>query len=532
MIRTADPATPALGLAAAGAACAVAGPLVSVVDGSAPPAFTAWPLLAVLALLPVAVSAFFLLRGRSTTAAAALVPAGVFAVGRFLIDLQILRDPVLATRPELLRPDSLSGPEPVFGAWLLLAGHVLTCAAGVVALTRVDREGGRAERFGLPAAAGVVAAVGLFMAPYRSSDAFIPAGGPLDAPPLPFAGGLLVLLAAPVTAVLAASSGDPDTRRGGLLGTAAALVALGAPGLATASALDRVDVAPGPFLVLAAAVALVWSTTDKKERDLALPGRGRLHVIAAALGVATGASAALGALLDHLAVPEGVTQPTDYAARLLWPAAVAVALLGLLPRARPAFAVATATVPLAAGLALDAAFNATRVPFVEPAAGVWWTALAVVLAAAAAITAALAGAVERDEEGASRVPPPLPLVAACLTAALLAVGAFALPVLRAPDYAPITAFGLRVGSWGLLIALLAVLAAAGLALVSRPGPGAALLLGAACVTATRALEYPFSESRAAATTPGPGLWLALATTAALLVGATAEAARARRAVRG
>ncbi|QTR01459.1 hypothetical protein J7S33_18855, partial [Saccharothrix algeriensis] len=86
----------------------------------------------------------------------------------------------------------------------------------------------------------------------------------------------------------------------------------------------------------------------------------------------------------------------------------------------------------------------------------------------------------------------------------------------APGYAPITAFGLRVGSWGLLIGLLAVLAAIGVALLSRPARGAALLLGAACVTATRALEYPLSESRAAGTAPGPGLWLALATTAALL----------------
>lgn len=531
MTRTADLTSPAhtrlrlaVGLAAAGGLCGAVGPAISVVDGSAPPAYTAWPLLAVLALLPAAVSGYFLRRGREITAAAVLVPAGVFAVGRFLIDLQVVRDPLVAARPELFRPDSLVPPTPTAGAWLLLAGHALALAAGVVAAGRADQDGDRSQRFGLPTTAGVVAAVGLFSAPYSSTDAFIPAAGPLDAPPLPLLGGLLVLLAVPVLAVLAASTGDPEARRGGLLGIAAVLVALAVPGLATAIAVDKVDVAPGPFLVLAAAAALAWSTTDKKEHDLELPGRRRLHLIAASLGVATGVAAALGALVDHLHVP-GVAAPTDYAARLLWPAAIAVTLLALLPKARPAFIVATATVPLAAGPALDAALNATRVPSVEPAAGVWFTALAVLLAAAAAVAAALAGAVERDEEGVERATPPLPLLAAGLVAGLLALGAFALPVLKAPDFVPITAFGLRVGSWGLLIALVTVLGAVWLALVSRPGRGAALLLGAACVTATRALEYPLSESRVAGTAPGPGLWLALATTAALLIAAVARTSR-------
>ncbi|MBM7812788.1 hypothetical protein [Saccharothrix algeriensis] len=533
MIRTADPAPPvstklrlALGLAVAGALCGAVGPAVGVVDGSAPPAFTAWPLLAVLALLPAGVAALFLARREEATAAAALVPAGVVAVGRFALDLQVLADPLLAARPELFRPASLVPPSPAPGLWLLLAGHVLALAAGALAAARTDPDGGgRAEGFGLPAAAGVLAAVGLVMAPVSSADAFIPAGGPLDAPPLPLVGGLLVALAVPVLAVLAASSGDPGTRRGGLLGTAAVLVALAVPGLATSAAVDRVGVAPGPFLVLGAAAALVWSTTARKEHDLALPGRRRLHVIAASLGLATAASAAAGALADHLVLPAGLPAPTDYGARLLWPAALAVALTAPAPRTRPALVAALAAVPLAAGLALDAAFNATRVPAVEPGAGVWFTALAVLLASATAVAAALAGAVERDEEGVARTPPPLPLVGAGLVAALTALGAFALPVLTAPGYAPITAFGLRVGSWGLLIGLLAVLAAIGVALLSRPARGAALLLGAACVTATRALEYPLSESRAAGTAPGPGLWLALATTAALLVAAGVRATR-------
>ena len=107
----------------------------------------------------------------------------------------------------------------------------------------------------------------------------------------------------------------------------------------------------------------------------------------------------------------------------------------------------------------------------------------------------------------------LPLIAATLIAVLLAFGAFALPVLRAPDYVPIGAFGLRVGSFGLLVALLTVVIAALVALKARPGRGAALLLGAAVVTAVRAWEYPLTAARAAEAAPGPGLWLAAAATA-------------------
>ncbi|NUS65268.1 MAG: hypothetical protein HOQ46_16645, partial [Saccharothrix sp.] len=137
MIRTAEPVstTPtrlraAVVVAAAGALLTAAGPAVGVVDGSAPPAFTAWPLLALLALLPTALAAVFLARGQDLTAAAALVAPAVFAVGRLLDDLQLLADPVNASRPELFRPTSLHPPGPAAGLWLLLAGHVLLVAAG------------------------------------------------------------------------------------------------------------------------------------------------------------------------------------------------------------------------------------------------------------------------------------------------------------------------------------------------------------------------------------------------------------------
>ncbi|WP_367134997.1 hypothetical protein [Saccharothrix sp. HUAS TT1] len=547
MIRTAEPgsATPtrlraAVGVAAVGSLLSALAPVIGVVDASAPPAFTAWPLLAPLALLPAALAASFLLRGQELVAAATLVAPAVFAVGRLLNDLQLAVDPLDAFRPELFRPASLDPPTPTAGTWLLLAGHLLVIAAGVLAARGAGPDV-RSERasFVLPAVAGAVAGIGLFTAPLTSTDALIPARGTLESPTLPMLGGLVLTLAAPLLAVLAASATTDEARRGGLLGLSAALLALALPPVVTALAVDGVGLAVGPLLVLAAAVALALprrATEDRTtgdratgERDVALPGQRRLHTTAAVLGLVAAGAAVLGATTDQLVLPAGLPSPTDYAARLLWPAAIALTVLSVAllanAAARPAFTVAAATVPLAAGGALDTVFAAAEVAAVEPGPGAWLTIAAVVAAAAAAVTAGLAGAVERDEVGVAEAEPPLPLVAAVLIAALLAVGAFALPVLRAPGFVPIGAFGLRVGSLGLLVALVTVVAAAVVALKARPNRGAALLLGAAVVTGVRALEHPLTAARAAEAAPGPGLWLAAAATVALLVSAALRTAR-------
>ncbi|MER5269043.1 hypothetical protein ABTZ99_43825 [Actinosynnema sp. NPDC002837] len=542
MMRTAEPVSPirtrlrtAVGAALAGSLLTAVAPAVGVVDGSAPPAFTSWPLLALLAVLPTALAAFFLSRGQELTAAAALVAPAVFALGRLLADLQLLVDPVDAARPELMRAASLDPPEPVLGLWLLPAGHVLLIAAGALATfgTEPDVRSERAS-FALPATAGIVAGIGLFTAPFTSSDALIPARGTVDSPTLPMVGGLVLTLAAPALAVLAASATTHEARRGGLLGLAAVLLGAAVPPIATAFSVDAVGPAVGPFLVLAAAVALAWpqravKDDDAEGHDVELPGQRRLHVIAGAFGLVAAATAAVGASTDHLVLPDGFPPPADYAARLLWPAAIATGVLAaaLLAKAavRPAFTVAVVTIPLSAAGALDAVFTATQVDVVGPGVGVWFTAGSVVAAAVAAVTAALAGAVERDEVGTATTEPPLPLIAATLIAALLAVGAFSLPVLRAPDYVAIGAFGLRVGSFGLLVALITVVVAAVVALRARPGRGAALLLGAAVVTAVRAWEYPLTAARAAEAAPGPGLWLAAAATAAFVVAGALRTAR-------
>ncbi|MFC7617827.1 hypothetical protein ACFQV2_34900 [Actinokineospora soli] len=150
------------------------------------------------------------------------------------------------------------------------------------------------------------------------------------------------------------------------------------------------------------------------------------------------------------------------------------------------------------------------------------------LACATAVTAAVAGGAERDDVDLTERRYPLPVAAAAAVGALLAVGAWGLPVLTAPDLvAPGVWSGFRFASWGLLLGLGAVVAAAALAPASRPERGAALLLGAAALLGVRALEYPLTAARAAEGAPGQGLWLALAALAAFVV-AAATAVSARR----
>jgi hypothetical protein len=116
-------------------------------------------------------------------------------------------------------------------------------------------------------------------------------------------------------------------------------------------------------------------------------------------------------------------------------------------------------------------------------------------------------------------------------AALLAFGAFGLPVLQATGY---TAAGLwsnfRFASWGLLFGLVAIVAAALLAPMCRPRRATALLLGAAGVALLRVLQLPLNRSMAQNSSAGPGFLLALACLVALVLaaGVAAWLATARR----
>lgn len=540
----------AFGLAAAGALLAATAPIVGVVAGNTAPAYTSWPLLLVLALLPAALAAACLARNQPAVAASVLAVTAIFTPGRLLIDLQILADTTYTTRPELFRPANLTPLTPGTGLWLLVAAHVLTLAAGLLAATATatdaattdpgDTDPTSTRRFlGLVVTAGAIAAIGLFMAPITSSDPLVPTGGPFDAPALAMIGGLLLAIAAPIAGVLAASNPVAENRRGGLLAIAAALAAIALPPFAAGLFADRLGVSIGSVLLLLAAAAHAVlaqvlgresAPDDTEPHAVELPGLRRLHVTAGVLGLLAAASALGGVLVPQLVVPDGLALPVGYGERLLWPALIIVAVLSAVLVAnagavRPAFTVALAALPLAAGAALDSVYAATQVGSIKPGNGVWFTVLSVVLAIAAAITAALAGALEREDVEPTKAQAPLPVVAFVLIGGLLALGGFALPVLRGPDFHAVGLLDFKVGSWGLLAGLVAVVAAAGLALRARPSQAGGLLLGAALVTAVRAVEYPLTSARVAGATPGPGLWLAAAGALALLVGAAVSASR-------
>src|SRR5206468_8789645 len=133
------------------------------------------------------------------------------------------------------------------------------------------------------------------------------------------------------------------------------------------------------------------------------------------------------------------------------------------------------------------------------------------IAALAGVLSALAGGNDRADAGQAGRTRSWVLVAVVVLAAVLCTGAFGLPIMRAPDYVAAGLWSnLRVGSVGLLIALLAVLVAVALAPASRPLKAAGLLAGSAGVVGVRVLELPLTSGRVTGATAGPGLWLGLA----------------------
>ncbi|MTD56302.1 hypothetical protein [Amycolatopsis pithecellobii] len=121
----------ALGLLAA--VLLALGSVVPVVTGAAR-GYLSPPLLIVLAVVPIALAGAFALRGRQVAAAGVLAGFAALAPGRAVLDLEFLADPSAASRPELYRPVEFALPGPGAGLWLLLAGHVVTVAAGVLAV--------------------------------------------------------------------------------------------------------------------------------------------------------------------------------------------------------------------------------------------------------------------------------------------------------------------------------------------------------------------------------------------------------------
>ncbi|HEX8867116.1 MAG TPA: hypothetical protein VF821_15770, partial [Lentzea sp.] len=300
-------------LAATGGLLTAAGPLLGVVEG-ADPAYTSWPLLAVLALLPPVVAGALLMRRRPFVAAALIAAVGVFAVGRLVSDLQIAFAPMAVARPELFRPATLVAVTPSIGLWVLIAGHALVIAGGVLASGRAGMPADESEPPGLVAIHVIIAfwvTVGLLGQPFTSSDPFQLDRGPWDLPAIGLTGGLLVALAAPLATALAASSPDPDTREGGMYGVTLAVLAVVLPPLSAAAVVPGLGMTAGPFIALSAALLLpavpllarLWRLVRGKRdetRDLALPSERRMHVTAGVFAILAALAMIGGAVAPQL----------------------------------------------------------------------------------------------------------------------------------------------------------------------------------------------------------------------------------------
>jgi hypothetical protein len=551
----------ALGVALVGAVALAVGPLLPVVSPPTSPGFTSGPLLFITGLLPVAVAVAFALRGRTLATGGALIVAALFAPGRAFADAQLAADSSQAARPELVTPNLLTVLHGSIGLWLLVAGHLLTLIAGVLAIGY----GGQAEREPEPAfvqsadeadeyapprpnsrqgpiflglALGILTAVGLLAAPFASADPSLVAHDVLDSAPWALAGGVLIALAVPVASTIAMAAIDPVAVRGWLFAAAAVALAVALPSVLSGLLVDGLNPSAGPYVAVLGALCLIGMALPNRnatspvgeadETELVLPGQHRLHRVAGVAGLVAGLAALLGAFTPLYVLPADIPPAESFAGRPLIPAGLLIGLLGaamFVPRwaasVRPVLAVAWTAVVVAGLDAVDTTLTATQITGVGVGFGSWVTVVAIVAALVAACCAGIAGGVERDDVDLTEVRPRFTAALGPVAAgALLAIGAFGLPVLRAPDLVePGLWSNFRIESWGLLIGLIAVLAAVVLAPFCRPARGAALLAGAAGVLLVRTLEMPLTSARAAGSSAGPGVWLALAGLVAMIVGA-------------
>ncbi|WP_158881091.1 hypothetical protein [Amycolatopsis anabasis] len=537
------------------------GALLPVVHGGSR-GYASGPLLVALALLPMVLAAAFVLTRRPLVAAGVLAGFGALAPGRIVLDLQFLVDPSLTAHPELYRPVSLAWPGPGPGLWLALAGQAALGVAGLLAARLLARQvdlrgsaapsgvGGRRWLAGT-VLAGLVAGVGLVMAPYRSGDAFLPAWNAFEGPLLVLGGCLLLACALPLAGAFAMGSGAGEVAGGCLFGLAGGVAAVAVPNLVSGLAVQSARPSAGPIVALLGAAILVvlafapaGPRTVDESGEANLPGKRGLRVATGLFGMFTAFLAVSGALVPQIVKPDGTTGGAESPARfLLLTAGLLVGVLGLAmlvpslaARIRPVLSVCWIGVPLAGTAVVDTALASTEVfGTYSVGSGMVWTSLAMFAAATTACCSVIAGMVERDESEDADADGPRPgpgLLVPLVLGGLLAVGAFGLPATGAPAYTGASLFGrFDTPSWGLLAGLLVVLGAAFLAPRSRPPRAAALLFGAACVAGLRIAEPWLLGSPLVGAHVALGWWFALGSAAALVVAAVLAVSRpVRRAV--
>jgi hypothetical protein len=380
------------------------------------------------------------------------------------------------------------------------------------------------------------------MPPFRSDNAFQLGHDLIDSPTLVRAGLLLVVAAVVGGCVFAAGSARPAVARGVILGVLLGTAAVSLPEIVAGLSVDRLHPDPGPYLALIPLALLTLAIfalrgvsiadprdddADAREDEELELESGRVHLVTGVLGILAGVAALVGAFGPQLVV-DGLPAPETYANRQLIPAGLLVGLLGatLLTNrwaaaVRPAFVVSLGSIVLVGAATLDAAFTGSGVSeTVHIGAGVWFAAAAVVIAAAAAVSAAVAGGAERDDVDLTERALHTSVAAPAGAAILFSIGAFGFPMVTSPDFvAPGIWSEFRLASWGLVIAMLVVIAAGVISTMARPARAAALLLGAAAVVGVHALELPLTGDRTPDAAAGSGTWLAMACCLAFLVAA-------------
>jgi hypothetical protein len=392
--------------------------------------------------------------------------------------------------------------------------------------------------------AGTISAVGLLLPPFRSDNAFVVAHDLIGSPNLVKLGGLLIAVTLLVGGVAAAANPRPAHAKGMALGLFVALAWLVLPQVVAFAEVDWLHVERGGPLIalipvgLLAVVLFVRSDTTADKGEIQLDA-SPLHLVTGVFGVLTGIAALVGSFGALVVVEAGGDQPLSYANRQLLPAGILIVLLSvaLFTRwagaVRPAFVVALGAVALVGLATLDAAFTGTGagnmiggMPVAHTelrvGAAVWFAVAAIVLGGVAAVAAAVAGGAERDDVDLTNRTLHSRYAIPAGGAVLFAIGAFGSPMIKAADFtAPGIWTDFRLASWGLLIGLVVVAAAAGIAALARPARAAALLLGAAAVVGIHLLELPMTGARASDAHAGTGTWLSLACLVALVAAAVA-----------
>lgn len=547
-----------IGLAALGALSGVLAAVSGVVRDVGP-AYPAWPLVALLALAPPVVAVVAAQRGSVDAAAGVLAGSGVVAAGRLLIDAQFLVDATVAARPELMAPPSSVLPLAPVGLGALLAADALAAAAGLLALRFVQSggegtrgEGRRQWRTVAGSGAAFVVVFGLLSQPYLSDDAYLADRSVLDLSSMALAGVLLLGAGMPFAAALAATAQSVRLGNAVLLGLALGAGGLVLPVLAAVLVVPWLHFAAGPVIALAGIAALVAvavlpqrSATDQTSGvpaesdvrvEVRMPRLRWLHVATGALAMVTAGFAVAGSRLPFVRLPDGSAASLTPGQWSLLPAggvlgALGVALLvpALARTVRPALSAAWSAVVVAGTAALALPLAASDLPVdVATGSGAVLTVIAVVVSVLVAGCSVVAGMVERETADVEPVGSWLRWPAGA--ASVLAVVAFAMPVVSSARYAGTALVGdVSISSAGLLVGLLVVAAACALAPSSRPERAAALLAGAAAVLVVRLLELPaITAAGDARATAAAGFWIGSAAVAALVATAGAAVLRNRR----